>query len=45
MDLLAAEKLWHAWIAYPLFAGAIALVVALVGGYVAKVIAPKYPKR
>ena len=45
MDLLAANKLWHAWIAYPLFAGGVGLVLALVGGYIAKVVAPRYPKR
>lgn len=41
---MLAVKIWHAWIAYPLMAAALAAAVGLVGGYVSKVIRPKYPK-
>ncbi len=43
--LVMAARVWHAWIAIPLFAGAVALVVALAIGYVVKVVAPRYPRR
>lgn len=41
---MLATKLWHAWIAFPLMAAAVGVTVALVGGYVKKVIRPKYPR-
>jgi hypothetical protein len=44
MNVLAAQ-VWHFWLAVPLVAGAILTVFALVGGYIAKVIAPRFPKR
>ena len=43
--LVMAARAWHAWIAIPLFAGAVALVIALAVGYVVKVVAPRYPRR
>jgi hypothetical protein len=43
--LLFAAREWHAWIAIPLFAGSIALVLAMVVGYLVKVVAPRYPRR
>ncbi len=43
MVLLAAKQ-WHAWVAYPLVAGAVLATVALAGGYIKKVIRPKYPR-
>lgn len=42
--LLAAQE-WHFWIAPLLAAGAVALVLALVVGYLVKVVAPRYPRR
>lgn len=40
-----AAKIWHWWIAWPLFASAV-LVVALLGvGYLVKVVRPRYPSR
>lgn len=44
MNALAAQ-VWHFWIAVPLAIGAVMTVLALVAGYVAKVVAPRYPKR
>ena len=44
MNALAAQ-VWHFWLAVPLAAGAVLTVLALVAGYVAKVVAPRYPKR
>lgn len=44
MSLLAAIP-WHAWIAFPLFLAAIALTIAVIVGYVTKVVAPRYPPR
>jgi hypothetical protein len=44
MHALAAAPLWHTWTAYPLMAAAVVLGVSLVGGYIKKVIRPKYPK-
>ncbi|MEI2639291.1 MAG: hypothetical protein V9F03_09880 [Microthrixaceae bacterium] len=41
--VLAAEKVWHFWIAVPLAASAILLVLSLVGLYVAKVSRTRYP--
>ncbi len=44
MNTLAAQ-VWHFWLAVPLAAGAVLTVLALIAGYVAKVVAPRYPKR
>jgi hypothetical protein len=44
MHSLATAKLWHAWVAYPLMAAAVAAAIGLAGGYIKKVIRPKYPK-
>jgi hypothetical protein len=41
---MLAAKVWHAWVAYPLMLAAVGACVGLVGGYVKKVIRPKYPK-
>lgn len=45
MLMLLASRVWHAWIAFPLFAGAVALTLALAVGYVRNVVAPRYPRR
>ena len=44
MFVLAGE-VWHYWIAVPLIAGGLALLIALVVGYVVKVVAPRYPRQ
>ena len=44
MLVLLAAKQWHAWIAFPLMAAAAGATVALAGGYIKKVIRPKYPR-
>lgn len=44
LQILAAE-VWHYWIGVSLAAGAVLAVVAAVVGYLAKVQAPKYPRR
>jgi hypothetical protein len=43
--LVLAAKVWHYWIAVPLTAGAVLLTVALIAGYLAKVVRPQYPRR
>ena len=43
--LFAADRVWHFWIAVPLVAGAILFGVALIVGYLTKVVKPKYPPR
>ncbi|HVT77331.1 MAG TPA: hypothetical protein VHD87_09890 [Acidimicrobiales bacterium] len=42
--LVLAAKQWHAWVAFPLMAGAVGVAVGLAGGYIRKVIRPKYPR-
>ena len=42
--LLLAAKQWHAWIAFPLIAAGVGAIVGLGGGYIRKVIRPKYPR-
>lgn len=42
--LLLAAKQWHAWVAYPLVAVGVGATIALAGGYIRKVIRPKYPR-
>ena len=43
--MLLAAKVWHYWIAVPLAAMAIAMMVLTAVGYFAKVVRPKYPPR
>ena len=38
-------QLWTFWIAVPLVFGAVLFVVALIVGYLNKVVRPKYPPR
>lgn len=40
-----AAMVWHYWIAVPLVAGALLLIVALVVGYLKKVESLKYPRQ
>ena len=43
--MLLAGKVWHYWLAVPLAGLAILAAVATIGGYLAKVVRPKYPPR
>lgn len=43
--MLFAGHVWHYWIAVPLVAGAILMIVATIIGYLNKVVRPKYPPR
>ncbi|MGI8759471.1 MAG: hypothetical protein ACR2K0_09215 [Acidimicrobiales bacterium] len=43
-DPVLAAQVWHYWIAVPLAAGGVLLVVATVAGYLRKVQSLKYPK-
>ena len=36
---------WHFWIGFFLAIGAVATVLAVIAGYVAKVEVPRYPKK
>lgn len=45
MDAVLAAKVWHYWIAVPLFAGSLLAVVATVAGYLKKVQSMKHPRR
>lgn len=38
-------QLWTYWIAPLLVAGAVLMVIATIGGYLMKVVRPKYPPR
>jgi hypothetical protein len=42
---MLAAKVWHYWIAFPLVAGGVGLMVALVVGYLVRVTSAKYPRR
>ncbi len=44
MLFLLAAKQWHAWVAFPLIAAGVLALAGLAGGYVRKVIRPKYPR-
>ncbi|CAN5560709.1 hypothetical protein BH18ACT1_BH18ACT1_17080 [soil metagenome] len=41
---LLAAVVWHYWLAVPLAAGAVLLLLATVAGYLKKVQAAKYPR-
>jgi hypothetical protein len=43
--MVFAAKVWHYWVAFPLIAMGVLLLVALVVGYLVKVTAAKYPRR
>ena len=43
--VLFAGEVWHYWIAVPLVVGGILLVLALLVGYLVRVVAPRYPRR
>ena len=41
--VFAAEKVWHFWLAVPIAAGAVLLVVSVLGLYAARVTKTRYP--
>jgi hypothetical protein len=43
--MLFAAKVWHYWIGFVLWFGALATVLGLVVGYLVKVQRPQYPRR
>jgi formate-dependent nitrite reductase membrane component NrfD len=43
--MLFAAKVWHYWIGFTLWFGALATVLGLVIGYLVKVQRPQYPRR
>ena len=43
--MLLAAEVWHYWIAVAVAAATILTELALVVGYLVKVVAPQYPKR
>ena len=43
--MIFAAKVWHYWVAFPLIAAGVIGIIALIGGYLAKVTAAKYPRR
>jgi formate-dependent nitrite reductase membrane component NrfD len=45
MPLMYAAQPWDWWIALVLFVAGVAAVIALVVGYLMKVVAPQYPRR
>ena len=45
MHLLLAAKVWHYWLAVPLLLGPVLVSIALIVGYLVKVVGAKYPKQ
>jgi hypothetical protein len=43
--MLFAAEVWHYWVGVVVAIGTILSVLALVVGYLVKVVAPQYPKR
>jgi ribose/xylose/arabinose/galactoside ABC-type transport system permease subunit len=43
--LLAVQHVWHFWLAVPLAAGAVALVLGLIAGYFIRVTRTRFPQR
>ncbi len=41
--MLLADKVWHFWLAVPIAAGAVLLVVSAVGLYATRVTKTRYP--
>lgn len=44
MSSLLAAEVWHYWIAFPLVGGTVLAVIALVVGYLIKVVGAKPPR-
>ena len=45
MAVVVAANVWHWWIGLILFLSAVAAVIGIIAGYLAKVQAPRYPGR
>lgn len=45
MGSLLAAEVWHYWLSFVIFGGAVLAVVATVVGYLVKVTSNKYPKQ
>jgi len=45
MDIVLAAKVWTFWISVALTVAAIGLLIAVIVGYLYKVVMPRYPKR
>jgi hypothetical protein len=45
MDLVLAAKVWHYWISIALIVPVVAVVVAIIVGYLVKVVGPRYQRR
>jgi hypothetical protein len=45
MALLLAAKVWHYWISIALTVPIVLVVIAIVVGYIIKVVGPKYTRR
>jgi hypothetical protein len=43
--MLLAAKVWHYWLAVPIVALVIVVMIATLVGYLNKVVRPKYPSR
>jgi hypothetical protein len=43
--MLLAAEVWHFWVGVAVAAATILTVLALVVGYLVKVVAPQYPRR
>jgi hypothetical protein len=43
--MLLAAEVWHFWIGVAVAAATVLTVLAMVVGYLMKVVAPQYPKR
>jgi len=44
-DLIATAQVWHHYLSYFIFFPVLAIVIGIVIGYLAKVVAPKYGRR
>ena len=43
--MVLAAEVWHYWLGWAIAIGTVLTVLALVAGYLMKVVAPQYPKR
>jgi hypothetical protein len=45
LHLMLAAKVWHYWMAIPLIAAGVLMIVVLIVGYLVKVVGPRYPRQ
>jgi hypothetical protein len=43
--MILGAQIWDYWLAWAIAIGAVVTVLALVAGYLMKVVSPQYPKR